>query len=86
MKYNVLIDKLSNGGIKFPDFNSLLETQKIMWIKRLIEETPNNGNLYHQCTYLKLMAPHVLILILITIFNQNTLLLFIYIVLKLGPI
>ena len=38
IKHNVLINNHCNGGINFPDFMSLLEGQKVMWIKCLLEE------------------------------------------------
>ena len=36
IKYSVIIDGHYTGGITFPDFKSLLDTQRVMWIKRLI--------------------------------------------------
>ena len=38
IKYTALIGSFCNGGIEFPDIKSRLETQRIMCIKRLVEQ------------------------------------------------
>ena len=41
IKYGVLIDNLENGGIKFPDFKTLLAAQRVIWIKHIIAAKDN---------------------------------------------
>ena len=38
IKYDALIGDLGDGGLNFPDIASYIETQKIMWVKRLLED------------------------------------------------
>ena len=33
--------KLCNGGINFPDIDSILHAQNIMWVKRLLSKDDN---------------------------------------------
>jgi hypothetical protein len=38
VKYKCLIDEYNNGGIKLPDFEAKVKTQRIIWIKKLLED------------------------------------------------
>ena len=41
IKYSALISELCNGGINFPDIDSILHVQNIMWVKRLLSKDDN---------------------------------------------
>ena len=38
IKYDALIGDLGDGGLNFDDIASYIENQKIMWVKRLLED------------------------------------------------
>jgi hypothetical protein len=38
VKYEVLIQDYHSGGIKLPDLDCRIKTQRIMWAKRLVSE------------------------------------------------
>ena len=37
IKTSTMINDIANGGLKLPDFKSMINCQKIMWVKRLLE-------------------------------------------------
>ena len=41
IKYSALINEHCNGGINFPDIDSILHVQNIMWVKRLLSKDDN---------------------------------------------
>ena len=55
IKYTALIDNFVNGGIKFPDFSSMLAAQRVMWIKRIINSSDNQWKVI-PLTYISLIG------------------------------
>ena len=50
-KCSALINELCNGGINFPDIDSILHAQNIMWVKRLLPKDDNQWKTVPLQTY-----------------------------------